>query len=441
MRDDGPMSESDGTAPGRDWATLDPASRRAELARESGAILRMGRLMLSAGTASYRVKEAMSRAAEALGVDRHHAHVTLTEITATSHRGPIFRTEVTEVRQVTINADRIARLDRLKEDLTPGWTVDRLNAALDAIEAKQPPYPAWANAVFGGAACAAFAVLNNARPWEVLAVFVAATLGQAVRRWLVHRGFNHFGTTMIAAVVASTAFLTGVAIINALPVGSATQAAGFVSAVLFLVPGFAIVTGALDLAKLDFSAGVSRTAFATMILLGASLGIWAVSIVGGLEPQVGVPFAISPAALFGLRLVASGIGVLGFALMFNSSIGMALAAAGIGALANVGRLWMVEHGLVVQAATLVACVVVGVLAAALSSKTRWPIITLSVPATLIMIPGVKVYGTMVKLNDGFSVDALAQGTDAIFVVLSIAVGLVIAKLITDPEWSFEKVAH
>lgn len=441
MRDDGAMSESGGTAPGRDWATLDPASRRAELARESGAILRMGRLMLSAGTASYRVKEAMSRAAEALGVDRHHAHVTLTEITATSHRGPIFRTEVTEVRQVTINADRIARLDRLKEDLAPGWTVDRLNAALDAIEAKQRPYPAWANAVFGGAACAAFAVLNNARAWEVLAVFVAATLGQAVRRWLVDRGFNHFGTTMIAAVVASTAFLTGVAIINALSVGSATQAAGFVSAVLFLVPGFAIVTGALDLAKLDFSAGVSRTAFATMILLGASLGIWAVSIVGGLEPQVGVPFAISPAALFGLRLVASGIGVLGFALMFNSSIGMALAAAGIGALANVGRLWMVEHGLVVQAATLVACVVVGVLAAALSSKTRWPIITLSVPATLIMIPGVKVYGTMVKLNDGFSVDALAQGTDAIFVVLSIAVGLVIAKLITDPEWSFEKVAH
>ena len=435
------MSESEGMESGRDWATLDPASRRAELARESGAILRMGRLMLSAGTASYRVKEAMSRAAEALGVDRHHAHVTLTEITATSHRGPIFRTEVTEVRQVTINADRIARLDRLKEDLAPGWTVDRLNAALDAIEAKQSPYPAWANAAFGGAACAAFAVLNNARPWEVLAVFVAATLGQAVRRWLVHRGFNHFGTTMIAAVVASTAFLTGVAIINALPVGSATQSAGFVSAVLFLVPGFAIVTGALDLAKLDFSAGVSRTAFATMILLGASLGIWAVSIVGGLEPQVGAPFAIGPAALWGLRLAASGIGVLGFALMFNSSIGMALAAAGIGALANVGRLWMVEHGLVVQAATLVACVVVGVLAAALSSKTRWPIITLSVPATLIMIPGVKVYGTMVKFNDGFSVDALAQGTDAIFVVLSIAVGLVIAKLITDPEWSFEKVGR
>jgi uncharacterized membrane protein YjjP (DUF1212 family) len=453
MRDDGDMGEhgESGTSikrPGGqggggegvpDRTSLNPERRRAELARESGAIIRFGRLMLSAGTASYRVKEGMSRAAEALGVDRHHAHVTLTEITATSHQGPIFRTEVTEVRQVTVNADRIARLDRLKESLAPGWTVDRFSRALDAIEAKRAPYPTWANAVFGGAACAAFAVLNNARAWEVLAVFVAASLGQLTRRLLVHRGFNHFGTTMIAAVVASTAFLTGVAIINALPVGSATKAAGYVSAVLFLVPGFAIVTGALDLAKLDFSAGVSRSAFAIMILVGAALGIWAVSIVGGLESEVGAPFALDPAALWALRAAASFVGVLGFALMFSSPWGMALTASSIGAFANVGRLWMVERGLVVQAATVVACIVVGVLAAMVSAPRRWPIITLSVPATLVMIPGVKVYGAMVNLNEGFSAAALAQGTDAVFVVLAIAVGLVIAKLITDRDWAFEKV--
>jgi len=449
MRDDGDMSERgrrEGIAghggggegvPDRD--ALSPERRRAELTRESGAIIRFGRLMLSAGTASYRVKEGMARAAEALGVDRHHAHVTLTEITATSHRGPIFRTEVIEVRQVTINADRIARLDRLKDALAPGWTVDRLNAALDEIEAKGPPYPTWANAVFGGAACAAFAVLNNARAWEVLAVFVAAAIGQMTRRLLVRRGFNHFGTTMIAAVVASTAFLTGVAVINALPVGSATKSAGYVSAVLFLVPGFAIVTGALDLAKLDFSAGVSRSAFASMILVGAALGIWAVSIVGGLESEAGAPFALAPGDLWAVRAAASFVGVLGFALMFYSPWGMALTAGAIGALANVGRLWMVERGLVVQAATIVACVVVGVLAALISAPRRWPIITLSVPATLIMIPGVKVYNAMVKLNEGFSSTALAQAADAVFVVLSIAVGLVIAKLITDPDWAFEKV--
>ncbi len=409
-----------------------------ELVRQSGAIIRMGRLMLSAGTASYRVKEAMQRAAQALGVTRHHAHVTLTEITATSHRGPIFRTEVTEVRQVTVNADRIARLDRLKEELSPGWTVERFNAALDAIEAKRPPYSAWANAAFAGLACGAFAVLNNARLFEIIAVMVAATLGQFLRRALVHRGFNHFGTSMIAATTAATGYLLGVAVINALPMGVATQSAGYVSAVLFLVPGFAIITGALDLAKLDFSAGVSRTAFAVMIFIASGIGIWGVSLAAGLQPGPGEPFAVSGGTVVAIRAIASLVGVLGFALMFNASFGMALAASVIGALANVARLWMVDHGLMIQAATVIACVGVGVLAATGSRWWKYPHITLSVPATLIMIPGARVYKTMVSLNEGISADAIVTGLDATLILLSIAVGLVIAKLITDPAWSFEK---
>ena len=410
-----------------------------EMVRQSGAILRMGRLMLSAGTASYRVKEAMQRAAEALGVTRHHAHVTLTEITATSHRGPVFRTEVTEVRQVTVNADRIARLDNLKDQLAPGWTPERLDAALDAIEAKQPPYPAWANASFAGLACGAFAVLNNARLLEIIAVMIAATVGQYLRRALVHRGFNHFGTSMIAATAAATCYLLGVAAINALPFGSATQSAGYISAVLFLVPGFAIVTGALDLAKLDFSAGVSRTAFAVMIFVGSGIGLWIVSLAASLEPGAGEPFAVSGGMVLAIRLVASFVGVLGFALMFNASPGMAVVASVIGAVANIGRLALVDHGVVIQAATVLACVIVGVLAALVANWKRYPNITLSVPATLIMIPGVRVYDTMVHLNERLSTEAVASGLDAALVMLAIAVGLVIAKLLTDPDWAFEKV--
>ncbi len=410
-----------------------------ELVGQSGAILRMGRLMLSAGTASYRVKEAMQRAAEALGVTRHHAHVTLTEITATSHRGQVFRTEVTEVRQVTVNADRIARLDNLKDQLAPGWTPERLNAALDAIEAKKHPYPAWANASFAGLACGAFAVLNNARLFEIIAVMLAATAGQFLRRWLVQRGFNHFGTSMIAATTAATCYLLAVDAINVLPFGSATQSAGYVSAVLFLVPGFAIVTGALDLAKLDFSAGVSRTAFAVMIFVGSGIGLWGVSLVGGLHSGPGEPFAVSGGAVLAIRLVASFLGVLGFALMFNASLEMAVVASVIGALANVGRLALVDRGVVIQAATVLACVVVGVLAALVANWKKYPNITLSVPATLIMIPGARIYKTMVNLNQGVSTEAVASGLDAALVMLAIAVGLVIAKLLTDPTWSFEKV--
>src|SRR5690606_33125408 len=114
-----------------------------ELIRQSGAIIRLGRMMLAAGTASYRVKEAMQAAARALGITSHTAHVTLTEITATTRRGGIFRTEVTEVRQVSVNADRIGQLDRLRRELRPGETAAHLNNRLDAIEARGSLYPDW----------------------------------------------------------------------------------------------------------------------------------------------------------------------------------------------------------------------------------------------------------------------------------------------------------
>ena len=90
-----------------------PDDDELELIRRSGVVLRVGRLSLSAGTGSYRVKASMARIAHALGIDRHEAHVTLTEITTTSHRGPSFRTEVTEVRTIGVNVDRLTELEHL----------------------------------------------------------------------------------------------------------------------------------------------------------------------------------------------------------------------------------------------------------------------------------------------------------------------------------------
>jgi uncharacterized membrane protein YjjP (DUF1212 family) len=87
-----------------------PTDDELELIRQSGVALRAGKLSLSAGTGSYRVKNTMERVATALGIDRHEAHVTLTEITTTSHRGSSFRTEVAEVRSIGINSDRLAAL-------------------------------------------------------------------------------------------------------------------------------------------------------------------------------------------------------------------------------------------------------------------------------------------------------------------------------------------
>jgi uncharacterized membrane protein YjjP (DUF1212 family) len=409
-----------------------------ELIRQSGAVLRMGKAMLASGTGSFRVKRAMQQVARSFGLDRHEAHVTLTEITATSHRGPIFRTEVTEVRSVGVNAHRLRELTRLANGLEPGASVEQVTTELDRIEHLEPLYPAVANALFASVACAAFAYLNDGGPIEVSGVFLAAGLGQYVRRFFLHRGFNQFGVAMIAAAVASLAYLGLVGGLEVLTGAEHTHEAGYISAVLFLVPGFALVTGALDLAKLDLSAGVARTVYALLILMSAALSVWAVSWVTGLtaDPQEAATLPLVVVVL--LRLLASGLGVLGFALMFNSPVPMALGAAGIGMVANVVRLQLADAGVAVQAATVLAALLVGLLAAWVAPRLRVPRITVSVPAVVIMVPGAAVYRAVVGLNNGDVDVAVTSGVQAVFVTICIAIGLAVARMLTDREWAYER---
>lgn len=425
-------------------ATPEPDIDELELIRRSGVALRTGKLCLSAGHGSYRVKAAMNRVAHALGVDRHEAHVTLTEITTTSHRGHSFRTEVAEVRSIGINADRLAELERLTGRLerqrvagAGDVSVEAVSAELDRIAAKPPLYPVALNALWAAIACAAFAFLNNGGPVEILAVFVAAGLGQAVRRVLLHRGWNQFGVTMLAAAVASAVYLGLITVLGLLGATTAQHESGFLSAVLFLVPGFALLTAALDLAKLDFSAGIARLVYGLMIVTSAAIVVWGFAVAIGLQPTPVAAPALSPVVFLLLRLVASFFGVLGFALMFNSPWPMALGAAVIGMVANVGRLELVGLGMPVQAAAAVAALVVGLLAAYVGPRLDVPKITVSVPAVVIMVPGVTAYRAVYYLSTGDVVQAMAYGVQACLVVLALSVGLAVARMLTDSTWGLE----
>lgn len=419
----------------RDDETLEPV----ELIRQSGAVLRMGKAMLASGTGSYRVKSAMQQAARAFGLDRHEAHVTLTEITTTSHRGPVFRTEVAEVRSIGVNAHRLGELTHLANGLRPGASVEEVTAELDRIEKIPPLHSALLNALFAAIACGAFAFLNDGGVVEVAGAFLGAGAGQALRRFFLHQRFNQFAVTMMAAAVACLVYLGFVLLLEtALGEPSASHQAGFISAVLFLVPGFALVTGALDLAKMDFSAGVARTTYALLILTSAALSVWGVSWLTGMSADPVAGPALPLWLLVTLRAVASALGVLGFALMFNSTMRMAIGAALIGMVANVLRLQLADAGVAMQAATMVATLVVGLLAAWVAPWLRIPRITVSVPAVVIMVPGAAVYRTVVGLNNGDVEVAVTSGVQAVFVVISIAIGLAAARVLTDRAWAYER---
>ena len=117
---------------------------------------------------------------------------------------------------------------------------------------------------------------------------------------------------------------------------------------------------------------------------------------------------------------------------------MALAAALIGMVANVLRLQLADAGVAMQGATMIAALVVGLLAAFAAPRLRIPRITVSVPAVVIMVPGAAVYRAVVGLNNGDLEQAVTSGVQAVFVVVCIAIGLAGARVLTDKAWAFER---
>lgn len=422
----------------------DPDPDELELIRESGAVLRMGRMTLGAGTGAYRVKASMRKVAHALGIERQEARVAFNEIAITSHRGPSFRTEVAVLGPIGVDTDRLAELERTADDLAAraarqgrAITVEEVTGELDRVAARPSRHPAAINALAAGVACGAFAFLSSGGPVEVVASVLGATLGQGLRRALLRRHWNQFGVTMLAATAALLGYLVLVGVLQAAGMTGPSHEIGYLSAVLFLIPGFPLVTAALDIAKLDLSSGIARLVYATTILVSASVAVWVVSSLVGLEPALPDPIVLPDGVLLALRVAASFVGVAGFAVMFNSPWRMAVAAGAIAVVPNVGRLLLVDHGMTVQAAAAIAALLVGLLAAVVAPRLRVPRITLSVPGVLIMVPGPTAYRAVYHVASGEVVEALGYAAQAALVVLALAVGLAVARMLTDREWGID----
>nr|WP_250637563.1 threonine/serine exporter family protein [Corynebacterium pseudotuberculosis] len=174
---------------------------------EADAVIRLGILLMSAGTSGYRVTRAMKQAARALGFDRIDAVVGITQITSTFHRGDNFRTIVARAQSPAVDDSRIEALESLSNSLYRQITAEDLNSALDKIVNNvgsrwSIPVVSLASAL----ACASFAILNHFAVVEALLVAVSAGLGQAVRTVLLQKRIHQLGCVVAAGVVACLTF-------------------------------------------------------------------------------------------------------------------------------------------------------------------------------------------------------------------------------------------
>ena len=305
-----------------------------------------------------------------------------------------------------------------------------------------PAFAGFASAV----ACASFVFLLGGGPYDMIGAFVGAGLGHWLRRKLFARHLNQFFVTFVCVALAALACTGTLRLIGLLDPIALTHDTAYIGAMLFVIPGFPLITGGLDMAKIDFPSGIQRVAYVLCIILMATLAGWGVAMIVHLNPTGFEPLGLNPWVNTGLRAVTAFLGVWGFSIMFNSPQRMCLVAATIGMITDTLRLTLVDFGVPAEAGAFIGALLAGLLAAGwrtavhnglLPPHLGYPRICLTVPSIVIMVPGLYMYRAMFYLGQFDTLHALDWAFRAFMVIICLPIGLAMARVITDKSWRYD----
>jgi uncharacterized membrane protein YjjB (DUF3815 family) len=276
-------------------------------------------------------------------------------------------------------------------------------------------------------ASAGFAFLNGAAVFEMIAAGIGGGVGQGVRALLSRRQLNHYAVAALSALVASGAYVLAATLAARVGLGSADHPAGFISSVLFLVPGFPLIAALFDLLQYQTVAAVSRLAYGVMILLAVAFGLSIVIELAGVDLSPQPPLALAYPLKLSLRAVASFAAGCAFAMLFNNSA-RAVFAVGLSAMvANELRLVLYDAGMMLAPAAFFGALAVGLVALLVDRRFHIPRIAMTVPAIVIMVPGVYAFDMIVQFNRGQMLEALQASASCGFVIGALAMGLATAR--------------
>ncbi|MGM9906590.1 threonine/serine ThrE exporter family protein [Limosilactobacillus sp.] len=425
--------------PWQDFFTNDnftPASE-ANLVERAAIVGRIGLMMLSYGTGAWRVRDSMNIVARKLKMTCT-VDIGLVSLEYTCMDAHHSYTQAVSLPSTGVNTTKLAKMERFIDDFNDHgdeMTIGEIHASLEKIAHSKGNYAPYQVGLAAALACSAFVFLLGGGPIEMICSFIGAGLGNLVRRKLIDRHITLFACIAVAVAVACLSYLLSLSILQLGLHVSSRHEAGYIGAMLFIIPGFPFITSGLDIAKLDMRSGLERMAYAIAIILVATLVGWIVALAVNLRPENFAALPLSAMTLLLLRIPASFCGVFGFSIMFNSTPRMAAIAGLIGAIANTTRLELTDlTNIPAGAAAFIGALVAGLLAAVAKRKVRFPQISITVPSIVIMVPGLYLYRGMYNLGlTSISVGALWI-TKALLIVVFLPLGLIAARILTDTKW-------
>ncbi|APS41716.1 Integral membrane protein [Weissella jogaejeotgali] len=413
----------------------------ASLKEKTIIVGRVGLIMLSCGTGAWRVREAMNTMARILKI-YCSADIGLISISYTCFDGVNSYTESLSLKSSGVNTDKLTNMQQfvtMFQNEGAFLKVKDVHRLLDQINAKKGNYTPVLLGLAAALACCSFVFLLGGGPVEMLCSFFGAGLGNYTRAKMNGKHLTLFAGLAAGVAVACLTYLIfsrGLELLFNINVG---HEAGYIGAMLFAIPGFPFITSGLDLAKSDMRSGIERLVHAVSIIVIATLVGWLVALASDLKPDSFLPLGLGPWLICLFRIPASFCGVFGFSIMFNSPVKMAATAGLIGAVANTLRLELVDlTSLPAAAAAFIGALTAGILASLFHKRMGYPRISLTVPAIVIMVPGLYMYRAMYYIGVGSIANGAQWFVSAMMIVLCLPLGLIVARMIMDPDWRHAK---
>nr|WP_242977377.1 threonine/serine exporter family protein [Fructobacillus ficulneus] len=412
-------------------------ARQASLRVRASIVGRVGLLLLSSGTGAWRVRDSMNTVARALNMTCS-ADIGFTSLVLTSFDGVESFTESLSLASTGVNTDQLTALQDFVQDFALKWADQSalsIHQELDRIKARPANYSALQSGLAGGLACAGFIFLLGGGLIEMVGCFFGAGLGQFTRKKFGQHHWTAIATTAIGVAVACLAYFLALHLLGLTGMTTTNHEAGYIGAMLFVIPGFPYITSILDISKNDLRSGLERLTFALTIIITATLVGWLLALVFGLQPKNFLPLGLGQWPLMFGRLAASFAGVFGFSIMFNSRIKMAATAGLIGAIANTTRLELIDLShFQPAAAAFVGALIAGLLASLIHQLIDYPRITITVPSIVIMVPGLYIYRGVYNLGLNQIGTGAAWLTKAILIMAFLPLGLFVARFCFDAKW-------
>lgn len=391
------------------------------------ALLAFGGSMLRAGNTASRTREFIDVLAGKM--DCHVSmSFSLDGIVMSLRRGSIWTTAIREIPAPGVDVSRIAALEQLAQTALHGATPDEIADKVAQIDIARPCYPRLLIVAAVATASASFAFLNGAALPEMIAAAIGAASGQALRSSLARHHFNQYAIAALAALTASAVYFVAGTLAAHAGIHFANYPAGFIASVLFLVPGVPLIGGLFDLLHYQTLSAVSRLAYGAMILLAVAFGVSIVVELGAIDLSRQPPLALAYPMTLLLRGIASFLAAGAFAMLFNSPPRTAFATGAVALLANGLRLVLTDFDMSLAPAAFIAALTIGLIALPAERRFGIPLMATAVGPTVIMVPGVYAFETIVLFNRGEMLDALQAFTVCGFVVGALGMGLATARL-------------